>query len=110
MSNPTIEGGGDVTNMSPGEDGNDRKATPLRDRLDSITVRMNCVRGKLAQQVGEYVFPSPEGAVLMASPPETGDGNQKSPSPSIVGLLITSVQESAMPLLLVWSKGVTGTF
>ena len=36
-SNPTIEGGGDVTNLSPVEDGNDRKATPSGDRFDLIT-------------------------------------------------------------------------
>ena len=74
--------------MSPDEDGNDSKATPLGDRLDLIPGGNNCVRGTLAHQVGGYVFPSPEGAVLMTSPPETGDGNRKSPPPSIVGLLV----------------------
>ena len=37
LSNPTIEGGGDVTNLSPVEDGNDKKTTPSGDRFDLIT-------------------------------------------------------------------------
>ena len=36
-SNPTVEGGGDVTNLSPVEDGNGRNATPSGDRFDVIT-------------------------------------------------------------------------
>ena len=55
---------------------------------------MNYVRGTLAQQVEKYVSPSPEGAVLMSSPPETGDGNRKSPPPSIVGLLVGTYMRS----------------
>ena len=34
VSNPTIEGREDVTNLSPGEDRNSRKATPPGDRVD----------------------------------------------------------------------------
>ena len=52
LSNPTIEGGGDVTNLSPVEDGNDRKTTPSGDRFVLITGSMNCVQGTLAHQVG----------------------------------------------------------
>ena len=51
---------------------------------------MICVQGTLAHQVGRYIFPSPEQTVLMTTPPETGDGNPKSPPPSIVGLLLLS--------------------
>ena len=36
-SNPTIEGGEDVTNLSPVEDGNDRITTPSGDSFNLIT-------------------------------------------------------------------------
>ena len=75
LSNPTIEGGGDVTNLSPSTDGDDRKATPPGGRFDQPTGGMICARGTLAYQVGGVVFSSPVGAVLMTSPPEIGDGN-----------------------------------
>ena len=59
---------------------------------------MNCVQFTLAHQVAGYIFPSPEGTVLMTSPFETGDGNPKSPPPSIVGLLRGATERSPLRL------------
>ena len=43
------------------------KIDPTEDIFDQPPGGMSCIRGKLADHVGNHVVSSPEGAVLMAS-------------------------------------------
>jgi len=85
--NQKIESGGDITNLSPVEDGEGIKSASPGGRFDPVTERIICVRGTLVHQVGGYVFPSPVGAVLIITPLEKEDKNPKSPPLAIIGLL-----------------------